>query len=62
MFIPQTHRPGEEAEVDFGDITIRLRGELVICYLFCFRMSFSGKAVHRPIDRTNGVSSMRSAV
>lgn len=46
VFVPQTHRPGEEAEVDFGDITIRLRGELVICYLFCFRMSFSGKAVH----------------
>lgn len=47
VFIPQTHRPGEEAEVDFGDITIRLRGELVICYLFCFRMPFSGKAAHR---------------
>ncbi|KAA0015968.1 IS21 family transposase [Antrihabitans cavernicola] len=47
VFIPQTHRPGEEAEVDFGDIAIRLRGELVTCYLFCYRMSFSGKAVHR---------------
>ncbi|WP_280454490.1 IS21 family transposase [Nocardia brasiliensis] len=47
VFIPQTHRPGEEAEIDFGDVTIRLRGELVICYLFCFRMSFSGKAIHR---------------
>ncbi len=47
MFIPQTHRPGQEAEVDFGEVTIRLRGELVTCYLFCFRMSFSGKAVHR---------------
>ncbi|MEX3656037.1 IS21 family transposase [Mycolicibacterium fortuitum] len=47
VFIPQTHRPGEEAEVDFGDITVRLRGELITCYLFCFRMSFSGKAIHR---------------
>ncbi len=47
VFIPQTHRPGEEAEVDFGDISVWLRGELVTCYLFCFRMSFSGKAVHR---------------
>lgn len=47
VFISQTHRPGEKAEVDFGDITIRLRGELVICYLFCFRRSFSGRAVHR---------------
>ncbi|RDI65719.1 transposase [Nocardia pseudobrasiliensis] len=47
VFIPQSHRPGEEAEVDFGDVTVRLRGELVQVYLFAFRMSFSGKAVHR---------------
>lgn len=47
VFIPQVHRPGEEGEVDFGDIAVRLRGELVTCYLFCFRLSFSGKAIHR---------------
>ncbi len=47
VFIRQTHRPGEEAEVDFGDVTIRLRGELVVVCLFALRMSFSGKAVHR---------------
>ncbi|MFE9328741.1 Mu transposase domain-containing protein [Nocardia sp. NPDC052278] len=47
VFIPQTHRPGAEAEVDFGDFSVRLRGETVTCYLFSFRMSFSGKAVHR---------------
>ncbi|MCM6774551.1 hypothetical protein NDR87_13550 [Nocardia sp. CDC159] len=47
VFIPQTHRPGEEAEVDFGDVTIRLRGEEVVVYLFSLRMSFSGRAVHR---------------
>lgn len=46
-FIPQTHQPGMEAEVDFGDVTIRLAGELVTCYLFSFRLSYSGKAVHR---------------
>lgn len=47
VFIPQVHRPGEEAEVDFGEISIKLRGELVICYLFSLRLSYSGKAVHR---------------
>ncbi|MFE3200164.1 IS21 family transposase [Embleya sp. NPDC059237] len=46
-FIPQTHKPGAEAEVDFGDVTVRLAGELVTCYLFAFRLSYSGKSVHR---------------
>ncbi|MEU2982040.1 hypothetical protein [Streptomyces hirsutus] len=55
-FVPQTHQPGQEAEVDFGDVTVRLAGELVTCYLFSFRLSYSGKAVHRPVDRTMGVS------
>ncbi len=48
-FVPQTHQPGHEAAVDFGDVTVRLAGELVTCYLFSFRLSYSGKAVHRVI-------------
>jgi transposase len=46
-FIPQSHLPGVEAEVDFGDVAVRLRGEQVTCALFSFRLSYSGKAVHR---------------
>lgn len=46
-FVPQTHRPGAEAEVDFGEVVITLRGQPVTCNLFALRMSFSGKAVHR---------------
>lgn len=46
-FVPQTHRPGAEAEVDFGEVTVRLAGELVKCVLFSLRLSYSGKAVHR---------------
>ena len=46
-FIPQTHLPGREAEVDFGEVVVRLRGELVTCALFSLRLSYSGKAVHR---------------
>ncbi|MFB9968301.1 IS21 family transposase [Sinosporangium siamense] len=46
-FVPQSHRPGVEAEVDFGDVTVRIAGEQVKCFLFAFRMSYSGKAVHR---------------
>ncbi|MGW2206975.1 IS21 family transposase [Streptomyces sp. NPDC001774] len=47
MFIAQTHRPGEEAEVDFGDVYVNINGVRTLCYLFVFRLSFSGKAVHR---------------
>ncbi|MGC5629277.1 IS21 family transposase [Georgenia sp. Z1344] len=47
VFVPQTHLPGREAEVDFGEISVRLRGDLVSCHLFALRMSYSGKAVHR---------------
>lgn len=35
---------GEEAEVDFGEVVINLRGEPVTCMLFSLRLSFSGKA------------------
>lgn len=47
MFIPQTHLLGREAEVDFGEVVVRLRGEPVTCTSFSLRLSYSGKAVHR---------------
>jgi transposase len=46
-FVPQTHLPGAEAEVDFGEFHVVLAGELTKVYLFSLRLSFSGKAVHR---------------
>ena len=52
-FVPQTHLPGREAEVDFGEVALRLRGELVTVHLFSLRMSYSGKAVHR-VSATGG--------
>ena len=47
VFVPQSHRPGDEAEVDFGEVVVRLAGQDAGCFLFCLRLSFSGKAVHR---------------
>jgi transposase len=47
VFVPQSHRPGMEAEVDFGEVAVRLRGMLVTCFLFSLRLSFSAKAVHK---------------
>ena len=46
VFIPQHHPPGLEAEAGFGELWVRMAGVLVKCYLFAFRMSYSGKAVH----------------
>jgi transposase len=46
-FVLQTHLPGAEAEVDFGDVWIRLAGEMTKCFLFTLRLSYSGKAAHR---------------
>lgn len=47
VFVPQRHAPGMDAEVDFGDVWIMLRGVSTKCFLFVFRLSHSGKAVHR---------------
>jgi transposase len=46
-FVPQTHEPGAEGEVDFADLWVDLAGVRTKCFLFTFRLSFSGKAVHR---------------
>jgi transposase len=46
-FVPQVREPGAEAEVDFGDVTVELGGQLSRCFLFAFRLSYSGKACHR---------------
>ena len=52
-FVPQAKEPGAEAEVDFGEVVVDLAGQLTRCWMLAYRLSFSGKAVHRPIDRTN---------
>ncbi len=46
-FVPQEHGPGAEAEVDFGDVWVILSGVKTKCYLFVFRLSHSGKGIHR---------------
>lgn len=46
-FILQTHVAGEEAEVDFGELWVRLAGRPTKVYMFALRMSYSGKAVHK---------------
>lgn len=45
--MPQTHEPGGEAEVDFADLWVILRGVKTKTFLFTLRLTYSGKSVHR---------------
>ncbi|MGN9789404.1 hypothetical protein ACTMTF_49040 [Nonomuraea sp. ZG12] len=47
--LDQIHKPGEEAEVDFGEVWVDLAGRRTKCYMFVFRLSYSGKAVTRSV-------------
>jgi len=47
VFVPQSHKPGAEAEVDFADLWIDLAGVRTKVFLFTLRLSYSGRAVHR---------------
>ena len=44
--VPQTHAPGAEAEVDFGEFKALTGGVMVKLFMFVLRLSFSGRAVH----------------
>lgn len=46
-FVPQTHLPGQDAEVDFAEVWVNVGGVDTKCFLFTLRMSFSGKAINR---------------
>ncbi|WP_029136889.1 IS21 family transposase [Nakamurella lactea] len=47
VFIAQDHAPGQEAEVDFGEVYVMLGGVKTKCHMFVFWLSHSGKAIHR---------------
>lgn len=44
--VPQTHGPGAEAEVDFGGFSASVAGVLVDLWMFCMRLSYSGRGFH----------------
>jgi hypothetical protein len=57
VFVPQEHAPGAEAEVDFGEVYVVLNGVKTKCHMFIFRLSHSGRAIHR-IYPTQGPGSL----
>ncbi len=46
-FVAQEHAPGEDAEVDFGEVWVVLGGVRTKCHMFVFWLAHSGKAIHR---------------
>ena len=46
-YVPQTHEPGAEGEVDFHDLWVILAGVKTKTTLFTMRLSYSGRAAHR---------------
>jgi len=44
--VPQTHLPGEEAEVDFGAFAAYIDGTFAELWMFCMRLSHSGRGFH----------------
>jgi transposase len=44
--VPQTHLPGEEAEVDFGEFYAYVAGVWTRLWMFCMRLSCSGRGFH----------------
>lgn len=46
-FVPQTHPPAAEAEVDFHDLWVVMGGVKIKTALFTMRLSYSARAAHR---------------
>jgi transposase len=46
VIVPQTHPLGEEAEVDFGEISFAIGGVTTKGWMFVMRLSASGRAFH----------------
>jgi len=44
--VPQTHGPGEQAEVDFGEFMAWIDGVFTKLWMFCMRLSHSGRGFH----------------
>ncbi|MFZ1176546.1 MAG: IS21 family transposase [Mycobacterium sp.] len=46
-YVPQTHEPAAEGEVDFHDLWVVLRGVKTKTTLFTMRLSYSARSAHR---------------
>ncbi|MCA1717295.1 MAG: IS21 family transposase [Actinobacteria bacterium] len=56
VFIPLIHRPGEEAQVDFFEVTIEEDGQFRKAWKFVMRLMYSGRDFIRLYDRADQLS------
>jgi hypothetical protein len=56
MFVPLIHRPGEEAQVDFFEVTVEEDGEFRKAQKFVMRLMYSGRDFVRLYDRADQLS------
>jgi transposase len=56
VFVPLAHRPGEEAQVDFFDVTIEESGQRRKAWKFVMRLMYSGRDFVRLYNRCDQLS------
>ncbi len=56
VFIPLVHRPGEEAQVDFFEVTVEEGGGMRKAWKFVMRLMYSGRDFVRLYDRADQLS------
>jgi transposase len=56
VFIPLVHRPGEEAQVDFFEVTVEEGGEMKKVWKFVMRLMYSGRDFVRLYERCDQLS------
>ncbi|MXW43961.1 MAG: IS21 family transposase [Dehalococcoidia bacterium] len=56
VYVPLVHRPGDEAQVDFFEVTVELSGERRKAWLFLMRLMYSGRDFVRLYERQDQLS------
>ena len=56
VYVPLVHRPGDEAQADFFEVTVELRGERRKAWKFLMRLMYSGRDFVRLYDRQDQVA------
>jgi transposase len=56
VFIPLVHRPGDEAQVDFFEVTVDVEGERRKAWMFLMRLMYSGRDFAWIYDRCDQLS------